>query len=82
MNRPTLLHSLTVPSLPASLLLVSASVGLIVLFGLAVLTLVPVVVLLGGLLLWLVSTCLIGWASIEALAACERWMEGHPRFQR
>jgi hypothetical protein len=57
-------------------------VGCIVLTSLAALTLIPLLVLLGGLALWLVATLLLGWAGIEALAACERWMERHPRFQR
>jgi hypothetical protein len=82
MTRSPLLRITAIPSLPASLLLVSASIGFIVLAGVAVLALVPIVFVLGGLLVWLVSTSLIGWAGIEALAACERWMEDHPRFQR
>lgn len=82
MTRPPLPRAIAIPSLSASVLLVSASVGFIVLVVVAVLALVPIVFVLGGLLVWLVSTCLIGWAGIEALAACERWMEDHPRFQR
>jgi hypothetical protein len=53
-----------------------------VLSALAALTLIPLLVLLGGFVLWIVVTLLLGWAGIEALAACERWMERHPRFQR
>ncbi|MFN9645414.1 MAG: hypothetical protein ACK6BG_09935 [Cyanobacteriota bacterium] len=45
-------------------------------------TLIPLLVLLGGFVLWIAATLLLGWAGIEALAACERWMEGDPRFQR
>jgi len=82
MNRPTLISPLALPPLPASLLLASAAVGCIVLGSLAALTLVPLLVLLVGVALWIVSTGLLGWAGIEALAACERWMERNPRFQR
>lgn len=82
MSRPTLFAPLALPSLPASLLLASAAVGCIVLTSLAALTLIPLLVLLGGLVLWIVASLLLGWAGIEALAACERWMERHPRFQR
>jgi hypothetical protein len=73
---------LALPSLPASILLASAAIGCIVLTGLAALTLIPLLVLLGGFVLWIVASLLLGWAGIEALAACERWMERHPRFQR
>ncbi len=82
MSRPTLFAPLALPSLPASLLLASAAIGCIVLTSLAALTLIPLLVLLGGLVLWIVASLLLGWAGIEALAACERWMERHPRFQR
>jgi hypothetical protein len=81
-SRPTLFAPLALPSLPASLLLASAAVGCIVLTTLAALTLIPLLVLVGGLVLWVVTSLLLGWAGIEALAACERWMERHPRFQR
>jgi hypothetical protein len=81
-SRPTLFAPLALPSLPASLLLASAAVGCIVLTTLAALTLIPLLVLVGGLVLWVVASLLLGWAGIEALAACERWMERHPRFQR
>lgn len=82
MSRPILFSPLALPSLPASLLLASAAVGCIVLASLAALTLIPLLVLLGGIALWIVATLLLGWAGIEALAACERWMERNPRFQR
>ncbi|MFN9660085.1 MAG: glypican [Cyanobacteriota bacterium] len=65
-----------------SLLLASAAVGVIVLTGLAALTLIPLLLILGGLALWIVVTLLLAWAGLEALAACERWMERQPRFQR
>ena len=51
---------------PASWADRAGALGIDVLFGLAA---------LGCLLL-------IGWSAIEALAACERWMEHEPRFQR
>lgn len=82
MSRPILFSPLALPSLPASLLLASAAVGCIVLASLAALTLIPLLVLLGGIALWIVATLLLGWAGIEALASCERWMERNPRFQR
>ncbi len=82
MKRPPLLSPLALPPLPASLLLASAAIGFLVLAGLAALTLIPLLVLLGGAVLWIVTTLLLGWAGIEALAACERWMERNPRFQR
>jgi hypothetical protein len=81
-TRPTLIFPLKLPSLPTSLLLASAAVGFVVLATLAALTVLPLLVLLGGALLWIVSTLLLAWAGIEALAACERWMERNPRFQR
>jgi hypothetical protein len=81
-SRPSLLAPLALPPLPTSLLLVSSAVGIMVLSALAALTLIPLLVLLGGFVLWIVVTLLLGWAGIEALAACERWMERHPRFQR
>ncbi len=82
MSRPPLFAPLALPPLPASLLLISAAVGSIVLSVVAALTLLPLLVLVGGVVLWIVVTLLLGWAGIEALAACERWMERHPRFQR
>lgn len=68
--------------LPASFLLLFAAIGFPVVIALAVLTVVPLVVLVGGLALWVSSTLLLGWAGIEMLAAIERWMEGNTRFQR
>jgi hypothetical protein len=81
-SRPTVFAPLALPSLPASLLLGSAAVGCIVLTGFAALTLIPVLVLVGGFVLWIMATLLLGWGAIEALAACERWMERESRFQR
>ena len=56
--------------------------GTLVLVGFVVIALIPLLVVLGGATLWIVSTLLICWAGIEALAACERWIEGDSRFQR
>ncbi len=72
----------SLPSGLATFLLLSAAIGCPVLVGLAVFTLIPLLLLLGGIALWIVTTLLIGWAGIEVLAACERWMEGNSRFQR
>lgn len=73
---------ITIRPLYASLLLVAAAVGLIVLVSFTALTLIPLIVVLGAVAIWVVSILLIGWACIEALAACERWMDHDPRFQR
>jgi hypothetical protein len=81
-SRPTLFAPLVLPPLPASLLLVSAALGSIVLSVFMAFTLVPLFLLLGGVVLWIVVTLMLGWAGIEALAFCERWMERDPRFQR
>jgi hypothetical protein len=80
--RKTVFQPLSFPSLPASLLLISAAVGAIVIGGLAALLLVPLTVLLGSVAIWLLALALLGWATIEALAACERWMEHDSRFLR
>jgi hypothetical protein len=76
------LAHLALPPLPASLLLASAAIGSLVLSALAALTLIPLLVLLGGVVAWILATVLLGWAGIEALAALERWMERQSRFQR
>lgn len=68
--------------LPASLLLIATALGSIVLIGIAVITIVPLVVVVGGLSVVLVATLLLGWAGIEAMAAFERWMDNDPRFKR
>ncbi len=80
--RPRAFAPLALPPLPTSLLLVSAAFGFLLLAGLAALTLIPLLVLVGGLVVWILASLLIGWAGIEALAACERWMERQSRFQR
>ncbi|MFN6337379.1 MAG: glypican [Cyanobacteriota bacterium] len=82
MIRPSPPWPLAIRSLPASLLLLSAAVGVVVLCAVAVFTLVPLVIILGGLAVWIIAALLLGWAGIESLAACERWMERAPRFQR
>jgi hypothetical protein len=73
---------LRIAPLPASLLLIATALGSIVLISIAVLTLVPLVMIVGGLAVATVVTLLLGWAGIEALAAFERWMDHDPRFQR
>ena len=73
---------LSLRPLPASVLLLAAGVGSIVLIGLLSLALVPVLLGAGLLFCFLVGTALFGWAVIEGLAALERWIESDPRFQR
>lgn len=73
---------LQIPPLPASLLLLAAAVGSILLASITLVTLVPLVIIFGGLAIVVVVSLLLGWAGIEALAAFERWMEQDPRFQR
>lgn len=82
MIRPIPFLSSAIRSLPAGYLLLSAAVGFLVLSGLALLTLIPLALVVAGFTVWILSTLLIGWAGIEGLAACERWMEANPRFQR
>lgn len=72
----------TLPSGLATCLLLSAAIGFPVLMGFAVVALIPLLLLLGSIVFWIGSTVLIGWAGIEVLAACERWIERNPRFQR
>lgn len=71
-----------VPPLAASLLLLAAAVGSVVLAGVAALALLPVVFTLAVALGWVAALLLLGWAGIEALAALERWFENDPRFHR
>lgn len=73
---------LSLRPLPASLLLLAAGVGSIVLIGLLSLALVPVLLGAGLLLCFLAGVVLFSWAGIEGLAALERWIESDPRFQR
>ena len=65
-----------------SLLLLSAAVGSVVLFGVAAVALVPLLFGLLVLMGWIGALVLLGWAAIEALAALERWLENDPRFHR
>lgn len=71
-----------VPPLAASLVLLCAAVGSIVLAGFAAVALIPVVFTLAVVLGWVAALLLFGWAAIEALAALERWFENDPRFRR
>lgn len=73
---------LSLRPLSASLLLLAAGVGSIVVIGLLSLALVPVLLGAGLLLCFLVGVVLFSWAGIEGLAALERWIESDPRFQR
>lgn len=68
--------------LPASLALVGIAFGAAVLIGLSSLLFVPILLAMAGFITWLVSSLLLGWAGIEALAAFERWIENEVRFLR
>jgi hypothetical protein len=81
-SHPTVFSPLTLPPLATGLLLASAALGSLVLASLAAFTLIPLLVLVGGFAVWILASLLLGWAGIEALAACERWMERQARFQR
>lgn len=74
--------SIKIAPLPASLLLIATALGSLVLAAIALLTLVPLVMIAGGMVIAVVATLLLGWAGIEALAAFERWMDHDLRFQR
>jgi len=65
----------------ASLLVIATAIGAIVLTVIAI-TLVPLMMIVGGIAVALMATVLLGWAGIEALAAVERWMDKDPRFLR
>jgi sterol desaturase/sphingolipid hydroxylase (fatty acid hydroxylase superfamily) len=71
-----------VPPLAASLVLLCAAVGSVVLAGVAAVALIPVVFTLAVGLGWLAALLMLGWAAIEGLAALERWFENDPRFHR
>lgn len=71
-----------VPPLAASLVLLCAAVGSIVIAGFAAVAVIPVVFTLVVVLGWLGALLLLGWAAIEGLAALERWFENDPRFHR
>lgn len=70
------------PPLAASLVLLCAAVGSIVIAGFAAVAVIPVVFTLVVVLGWLAALLLLGWAAIEGLAALERWFENDPRFHR
>jgi hypothetical protein len=71
-----------VPPLAASLVLLSAAVGAVVLAGIAAIALVPVVFTAAVVLGWIAALLLLGWAAVEGLAALERWFENDSRFHR
>ena len=70
------------PPLAASLVLLSAAVGAVVLAGIAAIALVPVVFTAAVVLGWIAALLLLGWAAVEGLAALERWFENDSRFHR
>ncbi|MFM7312713.1 MAG: glypican [Cyanobium sp.] len=71
-----------VPPLAASLLLLSAAVGAVVLTAVLAVALIPLVFTTTVVLGWLAALLLLGWAAIEGLASLERWLEHDPRFHR
>lgn len=74
--------TLSLRPLPASLLLLSAGVGAVVLVAVLTFTLVPVLLAIGLVTALLIGATLCVWAGIEGLAALERWMETDARFRR
>ncbi|APD48386.1 glypican [Synechococcus sp. CS-602] len=73
---------LSLRPLPASLALLCAGVGAMVVVGFLTVALLPLLMGAGLLLALLVGAVVFGWAGIEGLAAFERWIENDPRFQR
>jgi hypothetical protein len=73
---------LSLRPLPASLALICAGVGSIVVIGFLSVAILPILLGTGLLLALLVGAVVFGWAGIEALAALERWIENDPRFKR
>jgi uncharacterized membrane protein YuzA (DUF378 family) len=73
---------LSLRPLPASLALVCAGVGAMVVIGFLSFAVVPLLFGAGLLLAFLAGAVVFGWAGIEALAALERWIENDPRFSR
>lgn len=71
-----------VPPLAASLVLLCAAVGAVVLAGVLAVALVPLVFTLAVVVGWVAALLLLGWAAIEGLAALERWFENDRRFHR
>jgi len=74
--------TLTLRPLPASILLLSAGVGALVLVALLTFTLVPVLLAIGLVTALLIGAAFCLWAGIEGLAALERWIETDGRFRR
>ena len=66
----------------APVLFVCTTVGALVLAGIAMLTLLPLLVAAAVVLAWAALAVLLAWAGIEGMAALERWFENDPRFQR
>lgn len=66
----------------APVLFVCTAVGALVLAGIAMLTLLPLLVATAMVLAWAAPAVLLAWAGIEGMAALERWFENDPRFQR
>ena len=81
-SRPGSSRLWKVSPLVASLLLLSAAVGAVVLTGVAAIALIPLVFSVAVVVGWLAALLLLGWAAIEGLAALERWFENDPRFHR
>jgi hypothetical protein len=50
--------------------------------AITVLVLTPVVIGFGVVLAWLLSSLVLAWLGIEAMAALERWFENDSRFLR
>ncbi len=66
----------------ASLLIVCAGVGAMVVISALTLAMVPVLIVSAVVLALLIGALACGWAGIEALAALERWIESDARFHR
>ena len=66
----------------APVLFVCTAVGALGLAGIAMLTLLPLLVAAAVVLAWAALAVLVAWAGIEGMAALERWFENDPRFQR
>jgi hypothetical protein len=73
---------LSLRPLPASLALICAGVGAIVVISFLSFAILPILLGTGLLLALIAGAVVFGWAGIEALAALERWIENDPRFQR
>lgn len=69
-------------SVPGVITLACTAVGAAVLLAITVLVLTPVVIGFGVVLAWLLSSLVLAWLGIEAMAALERWFENDSRFLR